>query len=168
MEKRTPAFAPLIQKLLNRVYGETIMQCREVVEPEVFAPLFTSGPPIPEHAKGKGQQGDAGPSSSYAPPPKRSNRSAISKFLQAMFSTCRDACAYKHEARELAKEGHRIQNADRRAAGLTIEADSTSLAPSLFVDITMPPITDDDFYFGDTTTSGYDDHDEYEADDDDT
>ena len=115
--KRTPAYAPLIQKFLNRVCGETIMQCREMVELELFAPVFTSGPPIREHAKGKGQQDDAGPSSSHAPAPKRSNRSAISKFLQAMFSTCRDARAYSHEAKELAKEGRCIQNADRRAAG---------------------------------------------------
>ena len=95
------------------------MQCREVVEPEVFAPVFTSGPPIPEHTKGKSQQGDAGASSSHAPAPKKSNRSGISKFFQTMFSTYCDARAYNHEARELAKEGRHIQNVDRRAAGLT-------------------------------------------------
>ena len=83
-----------------------------------------------------------------------------------MFSTCRDARAYSHEARELAKEGCRIQNADRMAAGLTTEADSSSLAPSQFVYIPMPPITDDDFYFGDPATYGHDD--EYEEEDDDT
>ena len=80
LEKRTLAYDPLIQKFLNRVCGETIMQCREVVESEMFAPIFTSGSPIPEHTKGKGQQGDADPSSSHTPTSKKSNRSAISKF----------------------------------------------------------------------------------------
>ena len=71
----------LVQKFLNCVCGQTIMQCREVYEPKLFAPVFTSGPPIAEHAKGTGQQGDAGASSSHATPPRKSNSSGISKIF---------------------------------------------------------------------------------------
>ena len=73
-----------------------------------------------------------------------------------MFANCRDARAYSHDARELAKEGRRIQNADRRAAGLLSEEDDPSLAPTAFQDIPMPSVTDDDFLFG----AAYDDEDE--------
>jgi hypothetical protein len=43
--------------------------------------------------------------------------------------------AYSHDAREFAKEGRHIQNANRRAQGLTSEEDPPELAPSAYVDI---------------------------------
>ena len=64
-----------------------------------------------------------------------------------MFETCRDACAYSHEARELAKETRHIQNADRRATGLLTTADGPELAPAEYVEIPMPEISDADFYY---------------------
>ena len=75
--------------------------------------------------------------------PKNNN----SQFFKSMFETCRDARAYSHEARELAKETRRIQNADRRATGLLTTADGPELAPTAYVAITMPEISDADFYY---------------------
>ena len=65
-----------------------------------------------------------------------------------MFNTCSDARALAHDAREYAKETRRIQNADRRAAGIVVADDPPALAAQEYVPIPMPPIYDDDFYFG--------------------
>ena len=144
------------------------MLCREIVKPDLFAPVFTKGPEIPEFAKGKASVVGARASSSRAPVPPsapapgRKGGSAISRFFQAMFANCRDARAYSHEARELAKEGRRIQNANRRAAGLLTEEDDKSLAPTAFQDIPMPPVTDDDFIFGAAYDEDEDEEDEDE------
>ena len=87
MCKRTPAYAPLIQKFVNHVAGETIMLCREIVKPDLFAPVFTKGPEIPKFAKGKGSLVGARASSSRAPVPPsapapgRKGGSAISRFF---------------------------------------------------------------------------------------
>ena len=148
MDKRTPAFAPYIQKFINRVYEGDAMHGHEVFAPEYFSPVFIKGP---EFAKGKGPLSD-GPSSSHGPSQK--NGIAISQFFNSMFTTCRDARAYCNDAREFAKEGCRIQNAYRRVAGLTTKVDSPELAPSAFVDIPMPPVTDEDFLFGALQASG--------------
>jgi hypothetical protein len=75
-----------------------------------------------------------------------------------LFSTCRDTHAYSHDAREFSKEGRRIQNAARRAQGLSSEEDPPELAPSAYVDVLMPGVTDADWYsyFGGGYVDGFD------------
>ena len=101
---------------------------------EYFTPSLTKGPQLPEFSKGKGRATDG---------PKNS----ISQFFKSMFETCRDARAYSHEARELAKETRCIQNADRRATGLLTTADGPELAPTEYVERPMPEISNADFYY---------------------
>ena len=66
----------------------------------------------------------------------------------------------------MSKETRRIQNADRRAAGVLLEADPPTLAPLDFVPIPMPPICDDDFYFGAPPADDDEDFDDDGQDDD--
>ena len=144
LEKRKPAYGPYIQKLINAKCGEHIMERFEIVRPNLFIHKFIPGPNIPEFAKLKVATTASGSSSDGPRPPP----SGIAKFFKAMFQTCSDARSFAHDAKEMAKETRRIQNADRRAAGFAIDVDPPELAAVDLVHIPMPLLSDADFYFG--------------------
>jgi len=157
-DRRVPAYSAYVHRFIRHALGDTVYKRvandRPIQRHELHAIPLLDGPlppgfPPPElHSTHQHVPSVSAPGgSSSTRPPSKKTKKGITKFFTTMFSVCRDARTFSHNAQELAKENRRIQNADRRAAGHTVE-DDDSLAPTQFVDVPMPDFSAEEFFYG--------------------